>query len=91
MSKAVKIISTLTVLFVLIASYALIRHLRRFAIYRAIQNNDIAKVKILLAKKPHLVDDTNPKTGWTPLYSAACSRQIEIAKLLIAKGADVNC
>lgn len=91
MSKAVKIISALTILFVLVASFILIRHLRKFPIHRAIEANDIAKVKSLLAKKPRLVNRVdNQRTGHTPLHLAASTRRIEIAELLLAKGAAVN-
>ena len=57
-------------------------------IYDAAAKGDIAKVKAEL----HNGVDVNTKIqhGWSPMHEAAMLGHIEVAKLLISKGANIN-
>ena len=57
-------------------------------IYDAATKGDIAKVKAEL----HNGVDVNTKIqhGWSPMHEAAMLGHIEVAKLLISKGANIN-
>jgi len=71
MTKAVKIISALTVLFVFTTSDILIRHPHQFAIFRAIEANNITMARKLINKKPSLINRRYRENGMTPLHRAA--------------------
>jgi ankyrin repeat protein len=58
-------------------------------IFDAIKNNDLPKVKELIAKDPQLVASRNARQS-TPLHIAAAYDNEEIAKYLIEKGSDIN-
>jgi len=55
----------------------------------AVQQNSI-KVALLLAKQPKIKVEYQNKHGETPLMFAALNNQLELATLLIEKGADIN-
>lgn len=55
----------------------------------AIKNHDPAKVAALLKSHPELVSEKD-ETGMTPLHWAARTWQVDIAKLLLANGADAH-
>lgn len=57
------------------------------ALFKAIRSNDIVKVRQLLQNEDRLI---NPKKGYPPIFEAIRYSRIEILKLLISKGADVN-
>jgi ankyrin repeat protein len=59
-------------------------------IHKAVGRGDLKQVKALLQNNPELVNAKAEKSGWTPLHLAAFVGKLEIAKLLIAHGADVN-
>lgn len=58
-------------------------------ILRAAYNGDLETTRQLLKHNPNLVF-VKDKEGFTPLHSAASHGYVEIAKLLLANGADVN-
>lgn len=57
--------------------------------FEAVRRGDIADVRSRLDRKPKLVHVFG-KTGLTPLHMAVYKSHIEICKLLLANGADVN-
>lgn len=58
-------------------------------IHRAAATGKVAKVVALLQAHPELVSSVD-SVGNTPLHLAALHNQLEVAKVLIANGADVN-
>jgi ankyrin repeat protein len=58
-------------------------------ILRAAYDGDLEKTRLLLKHNPNLVF-VKSKEGFTALHYAASHGYVEIAKLLLAKGADVN-
>lgn len=58
-------------------------------IFTAIIQRDVQKVNELLAQDSSLVSITNPR-GFSPIHFAANFNQLEIAKSLLAYGADLN-
>ena len=59
------------------------------SLIQSVSENDIAKVTEILKSTPNLIDEVNGN-GETPLLIAVHNNQIDIAKLLIDAGADVN-
>lgn len=58
-------------------------------IHDAVEAQDIAKVKKLLADDPNVVN-ARTERGSTPLHFAAALDDVEMAKLLLEKGADIH-
>lgn len=58
-------------------------------IHTAAEKGQVAKVVALLQAHPELVSSVD-KVGNSPLHLAALHNQLEVARLLIANGADVN-
>lgn len=56
---------------------------------QAVENNDIEKVRGILQDTSYPIDETNDKKE-TPLLIATHENYIEVAKLLIEAGADIN-
>jgi ankyrin repeat protein len=56
--------------------------------YNAIENEDVKNVRRLLEKQPGLANSGS--VLWTPLHAAVETGNIEICKVLISYGADVN-
>jgi ankyrin repeat protein len=56
----------------------------------AIVNGNIEFIKYLLIEKNMDVNSTKRKSGMTPLIQAACYGNIELVKLLLSHGADLN-
>lgn len=59
-------------------------------IFDAVDKSDMERVKILLLDNPECIKQRDEKFGSTPLHKAASNGQIEICKLLIEKGADIQ-
>jgi ankyrin repeat protein/beta-lactamase regulating signal transducer with metallopeptidase domain len=59
------------------------------SIHEAAARDEREKVKMLLAAKPGLLNDSDKK-GFTPLHIAVIKGQKDIALFLIEKGADMN-
>ncbi len=60
------------------------------ALNRAIRAGDRGKVARLLESNPALVHSSDKRTGATPLHWAALGNHMDIAELLLERGADVN-
>lgn len=58
-------------------------------IFRAADNGDLETTRLLVKHNPNLVFAKN-REGFTALHYAAFHGYVEIAKLLLAEGADVN-
>ncbi|MCP5107370.1 MAG: hypothetical protein GY950_28545 [bacterium] len=58
-------------------------------IHRAVVSGDIETINQWLTRDPRLIN-TRDETGKTPLYIAAQKGDLELARRLIAEGADVN-
>ncbi|MCY9548767.1 ankyrin repeat domain-containing protein [Lysinibacillus xylanilyticus] len=56
---------------------------------QAVENNDLEKVQEILQDSSYPINETNDK-GETPLLIATHENYIEVAKLLIEAGADIN-
>ncbi|MGG1215483.1 ankyrin repeat domain-containing protein [Micromonospora provocatoris] len=56
---------------------------------QAVENNDVEKVQKILQDSTYPINETNDK-GETPLLIATHENYIEVAKLLIDVGADIN-
>lgn len=56
----------------------------------AVKNGDLEKVKVLLKENPQLLPSKDDRHGWTPLHCAAFYGQKDVAKFLLADGADIN-
>jgi DNA-binding beta-propeller fold protein YncE len=62
----------------------------RDALANAIARGDVEQVKKRTENRPRRINDRRPATGSTPLGDAAFHGNLEIVKLLIDQGADVN-
>ena len=62
----------------------------RDAMANAIAAGNIDEVKRRLGRQARRINDRRPSTGSTPLNDAAVRGNLEIAKLLLNRGADVN-
>jgi ankyrin repeat protein len=58
-------------------------------IHEAVKAGDLAKVKSMLKRNPELVYSNRDYRGYTPLHYAA-EGHIDVAKFLLANGADIN-
>lgn len=58
-------------------------------LHRAVERGDVEEVKRLTTASPQLID-VRDELGWTPLHHAVINDRLDIAKLLLAKGAGVN-
>ena len=58
-------------------------------IHKAAREGDIARAHEILAAWPRRVN-VRDENDWTPLHCAVYSREIEVARLLLAKGARTN-
>ena len=59
------------------------------AVFDAAARNDVPALTALLAARPSLAVARLPN-GWTPIHAAALWAALDAAKLLLARGADVN-
>ena len=59
-------------------------------IFTASKAGDVERVKALLKEDPGLVNACAPTLGITPLYQAACEGHVEVVRVLLAHGANVN-
>jgi ankyrin repeat protein len=59
------------------------------SLIQSVSANNMAKVTEILKSSPNLIDEVNAN-GETPLLIAVHNNQIDLAKLLIDAGADVN-
>jgi ankyrin repeat protein len=62
----------------------------RNALANAIARGNVEEVKKRTENRPRRINDRRPATGSTPLGDAAFHGNLEIVKLLIDQGADVN-
>lgn len=60
------------------------------ALFSAIEKGDLEAVRQELAGNPALVNQPQGRFFWTPLHKAAATDQVEIARLLLENGANVN-
>jgi ankyrin repeat protein len=60
------------------------------AIFRAMRAGDVGEVVRLLDAQPDLLEANEPVYKWPLLYEAARSGQAEVARVLLARGADIN-
>lgn len=58
-------------------------------IYDAAVSGDVSRVDALLKQAPELVNAADPY-GFTPLHGAVGEEHVDMVRLLIAQGADVN-
>ena len=58
-------------------------------IYDAAVSGDVSRVDALLKQAPELVNAADPY-GFTPLHGAVGEEHVDMVRLLIALGADVN-
>jgi len=58
-------------------------------IHKAAEKGNLARVKELLKANPQLLNEKD-KRGFTPLHHAAGEERVEVAKFLVAEGADVS-
>jgi ankyrin repeat protein len=59
------------------------------SLFRAVKNGDTGAVSSLLAEHPALIHARDAEQS-TPLHWAAWKNQVEVAKVLLSAGADVN-
>ncbi|MGO3792134.1 MAG: ankyrin repeat domain-containing protein, partial [Enterococcus gilvus] len=59
------------------------------SLIQSVSANNMAKVTEIIKSSPNLIDEVNDN-GETPLLIAVHNNQIDLAKLLIDAGADVN-
>jgi ankyrin repeat protein len=59
-------------------------------IHDAVTRGDLATVQTILAASPNAVHSSDDR-GWRPLHVALNGRHSEIARVLVERGADVNC
>ena len=62
----------------------------RDALADAVAQGNIAEVKRRLGQRPRGINDRRPSTGSTPLSDAAFRGNLELVKLLLDRGANVN-
>jgi ankyrin repeat protein len=72
------------------ATHEAIRRVSEKEVLDAATNGDLKKLQELLQHDPTLVSSKDVETGRTPLHIAAMSRNRDMAKFLLAHGADVN-
>lgn len=60
------------------------------ALLKACRIGDKDSVKSILSSDPHLLNQSDPKLGWTGLYCSVMCGHIDIAKYLISNSADIN-
>ena len=58
-------------------------------LYKMIEAQNIPHIQTLIARNKSLSNQLD-KDGYTPLHYAACFKEIELARYLIAAGADIN-
>ncbi len=59
------------------------------SIYRAAEKGDTKRIAEILKKNPELVNTLN-KAGLTPLHYAALENHVDVAKILLSMGADIE-
>lgn len=89
MTRTVKIMIAVIVIFVLGASTILVGYIRQTDIHGAIRSGDTARVKAMLAARPGLVE-IKKDFGYTPLHVAAETGCEDIVDLLLTKGSPEN-
>ncbi len=72
-----------------LALFTLAGAVRAQEIFDAVKNGDLAKVKTLIEKDSSLLN-IKDAAGNTPLHHAAIMGSVELAELLLSKGADIN-
>jgi peptide-methionine (S)-S-oxide reductase len=61
-----------------------------YDLHAAVRAGDVQTVERILDSDPSQIRGAEPGGPWAPLFTAARSGRAEVAKLLIARGADVN-
>lgn len=59
-------------------------------LFLAIEKGDLDAVREAISANPALVNQGEGSFRWTPLHKAAATDQVEIARLLLENGANVN-
>lgn len=77
------------IIFITLVSFLLIQNINAQDIFKAVRDNDIEKIKEMLKKDPNLavLKDQYERTA---LHPAAYAGKLDICKILIENGADVN-
>lgn len=88
MKKATLFIALLSVVFLFIAPA--FSEGPNIELYQAMATGDVAKVKAMLDANPKLLTEKDPSTGGTLLHTAVVIFNMDIMKLIISKGADIN-
>lgn len=83
-------IKTKKIIIVLLAVFIFILPSMAQEIHKAVREGDIEKVKTLLEENPELVNTKGDLQGEMPIHWAATQGKLDIVKLLIEKGADLN-
>lgn len=65
-------------------------HLQAAEIHVAVIGGEVAMVQALLSEDPDLVNAEDEEYGNTPLHYAAQKGFLELAELLLSRGADIN-
>jgi ankyrin repeat protein len=60
------------------------------AVFRATREGDVGQVVRLLDAQPDLMEANDPIHEWSLLYGAAREGHTDVARVLLARGADVN-
>jgi len=59
-------------------------------IYALCRVGDVKKLSRILDSQPQLINTQDDEQKWTPLHYSIYSGRIDVARLLLARGADVN-
>jgi len=89
MTRPERTLAALIVLFALLASVVLIRHIHWTNIHAAVESGNLARTEAMLARRPGLIQATRD-LGCVPLHTAAIMGNEDMVELLIAKGSPVN-
>jgi ankyrin repeat protein len=61
-----------------------------FDIQKACRTGDTTLIRALVEKTPEILNENDPKLGWTPLYRTVVCSHLEATNYLLAAGANPN-